>query len=255
MSRVMAWGWRWAAALVVVSLGLVPGAWAKGPRGHGAKASKQVRYEGKLQGADRKPIGGIYPLTFSFFRSARGGRPLWSESHFVAVDDGRYVVQLGKKRPIRATVNLDRVYVGVALTGGEEIVREPLRPAPEPPPQVAAPSAGAPSAAPVTAAPTKGADGRLVVDYAETAGEAYEAHHAKVADKLGSLTAEDVQEKLKRTGGKATLGKKKHFSASAGGDGGTHYELLCPPGYVVTGVRGGGGIYLDSIKLICQPLE
>ncbi len=248
-----AWGWAGVAVLVATSVGVSPDARAKRPR---PGASKQVRYEGQLQGPDRKPVGGIYPLTFSFFRSARGGRPLWSESHFVAVDDGRYVVQLGKKRPIRATVNLDRVYIGVALTGGDEIVREPLRPAPEPPPQAAAPPRpAAPSAAAAAAVATKTADGRLVVDYAETAGEAYEAHHAKVADKLGSLTADEVEEKLKRTGGRVTLGKKKHFTASAGGDGGTHYELLCPPGYVVTGVRGGGGIYLDSIKLVCQPLE
>ena len=77
----------------------------------------------------------------------------------------------------------------------------------------------------------------------------------KVADKLGSLTEEEFYERLKGGTGKGKIGSNKRFTAMAGGDGGVPYELKCPKGHVVTGIRGGEGIYLDSIQLICSPLE
>ncbi|MCB9727656.1 MAG: hypothetical protein H6744_10750 [Deltaproteobacteria bacterium] len=204
-------------------------------------------YEGKLEDASRKPVGGVFPLTFSLHQNAKGGKSLWTESHFVAVDSGRYVATLGEKRPIPPNVDIAHVYLAVSITGGDEIVRERLDPS-------------ARTEAPSAATGGRGGDatgpgGRKVVDYAETAGLAYEAEHAKAADRIGTLSAADIEDRLKQGGGRASVGTKTRLTARAGGDGGVAYEVKCPKGYVVTGMRGGSGLYLDSAQLICSPLE
>jgi hypothetical protein len=100
--------------------------------------------------------------------------------------------------------------------------------------------------------------GKTIVDYAEEAGEAYVAGQAKVAERIGSLTAKDIESavaKLKKFKGGVTLGSKKTPTKSVGGTRGITYNLNCPKGHVVTGITGGAGLYIDSITLICQPLE
>ncbi len=224
----------------------IPSMFAGGSTARAADPTGTVVYEGKLQDAKRNPVGGVFPLTFSLHQGPKGGKSLWTESHFVAVDSGRYTTRLGEKRPIPPNVDISQAYLAVSITGGDEIVRERLDPKARTEPEAAPPS-GRPEAA--------GPGGRKVVDYAETAGLAYEAEHAKVADRVGTLTAEDIEEKLKSGGGKASLGSKTRFTARAGGEGGVAYEVKCPKGYVVTGMRGGSGLYLDSAQLICSPLE
>ncbi|MGM0577846.1 MAG: hypothetical protein ACQEXJ_19120 [Myxococcota bacterium] len=234
---------RTSRLLVPLTLAAVLGAgtaWA-------AEGGRVVVYEGQLQDADRKPIGGVFPLSFSLHESPRGGRSAWTESHFVAVDSGEYAVELGKKRPIPPDLDMDRAYLAVSITGGAEIVRE----------QVDADSVKRTGAAPsADGKPSEAGEGKGgMADYADTAGLAYEAEHAKAADKIGTLSEEALLEKLKEAAGGGNIGSNRRYTGSAGGEGGVAYELNCPEGHVVTGVRGGSGIYLDSIQLICQPLE
>lgn len=231
---------RWMLALVLALTAVA----APEP----ADASALI-YEGKLQDGRRKPVGGVFPLSFSLHKRDKGGRALWSETHFVAVDSGRYVVELGSKRPLPPGLALEKMYLGVALTGGDEILREKVDP------KAVRKDAAAGAAAQARPTPAGAAAGKKVVDYAETAGLAFEAEHAKVADRIGGLTVEDLEEKLEKSGSKARVGGSKRYTSSAGGEGGVAYEVNCPKGYVVTGVRGGSGIYLDSIQLICSPLE
>ena len=223
-------------------MGLAPAAQAGGTT---------LVFEGKLEDNKHKAVGGVFPLSFSLHRSTRGGKSVWSESHFVAVDDGRYVVELGSRRPIPAKLNVDKLFLAVSLTGGAEIVREKVRSA-----SVrhggAAPAA-APSAAPASRPREQG--GKTVVDYAESAGLAFEAEHAKVADRVGRMTETELLEKIRSSGGGGKVGSSKRYTSSAGGEGGIAYELKCPKGHVVTGMRGGSGIYIDRVQLICSPLE
>ena len=217
------------------------------PAGDGlAGPGKTVVYEGKLQDANRKPIGGIFPLSFALHRNAKKGRSLWKEEHFVAIDEGRYEVQLGSKTPIPSGLDVSKLYLSVSVSGGNEIVRERL-----------ATGGSARNEKPNEAAGKRGrtGDAKGIVEYAETAGLAYEAEHAKVADRVGDWGQAELEDHLKNISSKVRISSSKRYTGSAGGEGGVTYELKCPKGHVVTGVRGGSGIYLDSIQLICSPLE
>ena len=212
-----------------------------------AAPGKTVVYEGKLQDANRKPIGGIFPLSFALHRNARKGRSLWKEEHFVAIDQGDYEVQLGSKTPIPSGLDVSKLYLSVSVSGGDEIVRERLSTDAVKRTDKASGSSGKKGKA--------GGDSKSIVEYAETSGLAYEAEHAKVADRIGDWGQAELEDHLKNISGKVRISSSKRYTGSAGGEGGVTYELKCPKGHVVTGVRGGSGIYLDSIQLICSPLE
>ena len=214
---------------------------------------RRVHFRGRLEDSRRQPIAGIFPLTFSLHKSAKGSRSVWSESYFVAVDNGEYEVELGSKRPIGSKLSLDRIYVAVSLTGGDEITRERLmKEAIASGPVVDTPRPAPPKRS------TRGA-GRATttVDYAERAGEALLAQHAQKADKLGEMSLDDLLARIKRgsRGGKVKLGSRLRYSGEAGGTGGFEKDLLCPKGHVVTGIKTRSGKFIDSLQLICSPLE
>lgn len=210
-----------------------------------------VAYEGQLLDAHRKPLSGVYPLTFSLYRSEKSTRPAWSEAHFVAVEDGKYAVHLGDTRPIPPTLHLERLYISVGVTGGAELVREKL----------AVDAAGAPEAAPAVAPdvePAASPDKKVRAagdSYAEIAGFAYEADRAHAADAVGGITAAELRKMVKESKSEITIGTRTRNSESAGGTGGQPYTLRCPKGYVVTGIQGGAAAFVDSISIICSPLE
>ena len=212
-----------------------------------AAPGKTVVYEGKLQDANRKPIGGIFPLSFALHQKARKGRSLWKEEHFVAIDEGQYSVILGSKTPIPSGLDVSKLFLSVSVSGGDEIVRERLS-------TNSVKSANRASDG-ATRKSGKSGDNKSIVEYAETSGLAYEAEHAKVADRVGDWGQAELEDHLKNISGKVRISSSKRYTGSAGGEGGVTYELKCPKGHVVTGVRGGSGIYLDSIQLICSPLE
>lgn len=221
-----------------------------------ADPSARIVYGGKVEDAQGRPIGGIYPLTFSFYRTAKGGKALWSESHFVAVDNGVYAVELGRDKAFPKTLDFDKSFMSVSITGGKEIVREKfvsdpsLLPAPAdtPAPKPIEPQVGAPPQ------PAKGT-------YADLAGFAYEAEKAKSADAIGGMTVADIKTLVKQaetpreTVTKVRIGDAKRYTEQVGGSGGRPYTLECPPGFVVTGIRGQAAGYVDQIALICSPLE
>ena len=216
------------------------------------KSSAQVvSFNGTLQDENLNVISGVFPMTFSLYKTEGSRRAIWSERVWVAVDSGRYSVNLGSRKPIPARLNLEKMYVGVSLESVGELLREPLM-AQEENPVVAVPTEGR---APVAVAPTPTPrpSGKGQPDIAERAMHAFEADHATNADKIGNLSVMDLQKMFEPK--KVTTGSRTRETESAGGPGGKLYELECPKGYVVTGVRGGSGKYLDSISLICSPLS
>ena len=223
-----------------------------------ADPTSRIVYGGRVEDAQGRPIGGIYPLTFSFFRTAKGGRAVSTETHFVAVDNGVYAVELGREKPFPKALDLDKSYLSVAITGGKEIVRDrftpdpSLQPAPAAPVEVSKPE-------PTVGAPPQTAKGT----YADLAGFAYEAEKAKNSDAIGGMSVTDIRNLIKTSvpeskqeaGGKAKIGEAKRYTEQAGGSGGQPFTLQCPPGFVVTGIRGQAAGYVDQISVICSPLE
>jgi hypothetical protein len=218
-----------------------------------AVAKKRVLvYSGKLLDERAGPIGGVFPLTFAFYTKSRGGTPVWQEQHFVGVDNGLYLIELGRKKAIPGSVSLDNLYVGVRITGGPELVRE--RFVPESSNEEVIHEQGAKP-------PTTQQQGGTV-DYAEKAGFAYSAESAQDAKRLDGLTLDQIKKSIGSEGGgggggggAVTIGTNTFNAPTAGGDGGTPFQQLCPEGYVVTGLRGASGLYLDRIGIICSPLE
>ena len=236
---------------------------AKGAKAYkGKDKNRIIEFEGKLQNARRRPISGVFPIKFSLYKGPKGGKAIWSENHFVAVEGGRYVITLGNSKRLKKRLDLSKLYLGVSYAGGGEIQRERIEPQ-EAEPSVSAtamPVASQGQAAATTSrrapAPIRTSNGRTTVDYAEEAGVATYAHSAESAKRIGDLNEKDLLKRLDaRSKGKVSVGTKSRFSASAGGEGGSGYDLRCPKGPIVTGVRGTAGISLDSIQLICSPLE
>ncbi|NUN15091.1 MAG: hypothetical protein HUU55_15785 [Myxococcales bacterium] len=242
------------ATAVVVWLCAIVGTVTAAPAKKAA-ASKVVSYAGTLHDHNGSPVGGIYPLTFSIFSEQADSKAKWSDSFWVSVDNGRYTVELGRNKKIPSSLSLANSYVGVSLSGGAELVRERLvvedANADSSDPTSETPSARQPvhpSQSPHGNVPIRGGN----VDYAEKAGFAYEAEHATNADKIANMDVEQLKSQLTKP---IKLGTKTTVTGQAGGKGGYEFEELCPKGYVVTGMKGAAGIYLDSIQLVCSPLE
>jgi len=212
-----------------------------GPRG---KAVEQVSYKGKIVDEAGRPVSGIFPMTFKLYKGVKTRRALWSEAIWVAVDRGVYTVRLGEQRKLPDRNDMSKLVLGVEIGGLGEVAREPF-------------IADRPPAVSITPPTQEHAGSDNDVKYADTAGYAVEAEHAKNSDRLQNLTIDDITRKMAEEGGsKTVIGKSRRYGERVGGPGGTmEYNEACPRGYVMTGIRGGAGIYLDSIQIVCSPLE
>jgi hypothetical protein len=208
-----------------------------------------VPFSGVLQDENLNPISGVFPIRFGLYKTASSRRAVWNERVWVAVDAGRYVVNIGARKPIPARLKVENLFVSVSMEGVGEILREPL--VKESSKVFALPSATSGSAGTPTAAGP--ASSRSTSDIAERAMHAFEADHAVNADKIGNLSVSELQKMFAPA--PVRVGSRTKESNTAGGPGGKLYDVECPKGYVVTGIRGGSGKYLDSISLICSPLE
>ncbi|NOZ00403.1 MAG: hypothetical protein GXP54_00750 [Deltaproteobacteria bacterium] len=214
--------------------------------GPGGRVTEVVPYKGRMVDEAGKPVSGIFPITFKLYRGVKAHKAMWSESLWVAVDRGVYTVQLGEKKKLPAGKDLSKYVLGVEIKGLGEVAREPFM------------VKGQPTPAPRLARPPAASSGGGT-KYADTAGYAVEADHAKNADRIQNLTIDDITRKVieESVGASRTrIGKARRYGERVGGPGGTsEYNENCPRGYVMTGIRGGAGIYLDSIQIVCSPIE
>lgn len=233
---------------------------------------QEITYTGRLQDENGAPIAGIFHLKFDLYESPNSSESVWSQQRFVAVTDGNYSVPLGKERPLPKSL-LDRSsYIGITLVGEGEILRDQLRiesPTPE--------NGGSPRRANLDSE-TKNLlqEARQNNDlaFADVAERALQADQAEVAQKLGSLTVEDIRELAQsderamnrlgkhiadpnahqnQTGG--GLGEQRRVMRTVGGSGGNDYRVDCPDGHVVTGIKGGAGNMVDRITIVCTSLQ
>jgi len=215
--------------------------------------TRSVYYRGTMIGEDSKPVSGVFPMNFRLYKNNKSRHPIWSETLWVAVDEGGYIVRLGMRNRLPVG-RLDQYVIGIKIRGIGEVLREQFHPAlimQKPDRNVKLPPV------PKNVAKTKQAG---TSSYADTAGFATEAGHAKSADSIGGLTLDQIMQKLGDVrqpgkGGSVSIGTARKYGNRVGGNGGTtEYNEQCPEGYVMVGLRGAYGLYLDSTQIVCAPL-
>lgn len=247
---------RRALLMLAVSLVLpLPSAQAQQDLRRPLPDAVEIRYRGLLQDESGAPISGVFPLEFNLYRDGMAAEPMWSESHYVSVVEGRYQVPLGSEEVLRAREVDGERWLGVVLVGEGELLRDRIT--------IARPGRQRGSEANASQ-----------VTRAEVADRAIEAERAVIAesaDALGDLTVEEIERMsnlaLERLGqhiadpnaheatARYKLGGNSQVLDAAGGRGGTHFSLKCPPGHVVTGIEGRAGRMLDAVTAICTPLQ
>ena len=215
--------------------------------GKAAGTSKRtvLQFESTLRDEDQKPVSGIFPMQFELHKP-KAKNVFWKEKHWVAIDNGHYALQLGLSTALPKGLDPKTAVMAVSIVGVGKVLEEPL--------------AGDASLAEVEESRGSAAasGGKRIVPYAEKSGFAYEAERATITDRFGQWTAKTLQEALdalEKRKVKVKPSKSTHMLTSVGGAGGTPFEAICPAGMVVVGIRGGAGIYIDNLQVVCAPLE
>lgn len=227
-----------------------------------------VSYGGELIDGDARPLGGVFALEYKLYRAEDASEAIWSEAHYVAVLDGQYEVLLGGTSPLDAEWSGESFFVAVEFLGTEAL-RERITLAPhveEDPGDVAALPDGTNPIDPSGQNMTEVTFAQL----ADRALVAQEAEHAADSDRLAGRTLDEIDRsdvvlealsqhasdhEMHGGGGSTGIGGSTTVLQRAGGEGGVRYTRMCPSGYVVVGIRGGAGQLVDSVELICAPLE
>ncbi len=199
-----------------------------------------LEFESRLRDENDKPVSGIFPMKFAL-KKVKSKRSFWREQHWVAVDNGRYSLQLGRTKRLPKGFTPKSAVIEVTIKGVGRVLRQPL----------AGTNA---SLAQVTDAPR----GKRIVQYAEKAGFAYDAERATIADRIGAYNAKELKDtldKLNKRKSKIKISRNRINLTMAGGVGGNKFEQICPPGTIAVGIRGGAGIYIDNLQVVCAPLE
>ena len=211
------------------------------------------RYTGELVDEGNRPISGVFMLTFSLHRQEDDRDAFFRERRWVAVSEGQYEVLLGEIERAAAEWAGQEAFISVRLGENDEFLRHRYTPELVTPPR---------SREEVIA--------ELEVTYADIAENALRAVEASIAEDcqtIGGLTLEEIDRydevleqivELERRVEDATgarLGNRTTTLERIGGSGGNSYSRSCPPGHVVTGARGGAGALIDSIELLCSPLQ
>ena len=234
-----------------------------------------VDYRGELQDADGNPISGVFHLAFKLYGDSNASQSAWSTNQYVAIDEGTYKVPLGRRAKLPRSTIEGPVWIGVELVGEGEILRDRFRIQQS---QVAARQPAGESAGELVDTTktrdmikkARNTDQMAFADVSERSVTADKAEVAEKALKVGSMSANEIERlsnlALERPGEHIAdpnahqasgggIGDKRRVMDSVGGPGGRSYDRQCPPGYVVTGIRGGAGRVVDSIAIICQPLR
>jgi hypothetical protein len=229
------------ALLLRLPLLLMPVLAAPALAAEGGKPDKRtvVHLDSTLKDEDGKPVSGIFQMQFEL-RKGKGGA-FWKEKRWVAVDNGKYALDLGRGSKLPDKLDTKSAVLVVNVAGAGEILHEPL-------------------SGEVKQVDDYGASagGKRIVPFAEKAGFAFEAERAQSADRIGQYTAKllaDTLDALDKRKVKVKVSKNHTNLSSVGGAGGTPFEMICPPGMVSVGIRGGAGIYIDNFQVVCAPLE
>ncbi len=216
-----------------------------------------IIYQGTLQNEAGGPVSGVFPLSFHLYRGSMSAEPIWSETHFVSVVDGSYQVPLGYQSPLGEYLLDGGRWLGVEIEGESEILRDRLT--------VHRPDG----------TERDEVDSGSRVSHADIADRAVVAERARTAENalsLDGMSADEIEEManlaIRRLGehiadpnahqavmGPSIGARTRIVSERAGGSGGTPYDIRCPEGHVAVGIQGSAGRVVDSVTVICSPLE
>ncbi len=212
-----------------------------------------VTYTGELIDDQGRPLTGVFPITINLYDTADATAPRWSDGRWVSIVDGSYTVVLGEAAPLPAELLGRSLSIGVNIGRTGEITRHDI---------VLAASAPEPTRDEIIA--------DLDVSFADLADRALYAEDAAQADDclmIGGRTLDELDRFEEVLGVLAEIrddvdeidgpyvGSRTTTLERVGGSGGNGFTQMCPPNYVVVGMRGAAGSVVDSIQLICAPLE
>jgi len=221
-----------------------------------------VEYTGRMVDENGRPVSGIYPINFKLYSTARTPRVVWSDRMWVSVVDGAYTVGIGSSKPLPRNQDFTKLMLAVEIQG-VELSRQVFMDQQTAQRVAADMEQKAAAAAQVRLAPdhaaSSPASNSVSVRYADSAGYAVSAEHANNCDRLQNMTVDEIVRKVSEAGGGAaggvTVGRARRYGNKVGGPGGDFdINEICPDGYVMVGVRGRGGKFVDSIQIVCAPL-
>lgn len=197
-------------------------------------APKTLVYTGSLADEAGGPVGGLYWFRFSLHRTKLEQKMLWSEEMYVAIDRGTYQVELGKERPIPQALELTGLFLAVHIDG-VEVHRQ----------QVEESMVSGGSAA-VEIVESGGHD-------CESCRKAVLAERADDCERVGGMSTKQLAAQIAKR--QIRVGTSAHFTSTVGSGEGTPFRLNCPPGFIVTGIKGKAEDTIASLQLVCSPLE
>jgi len=189
-------------------------------------------FSGVMNDPSGTPLGGIYWIRFTLHRTSEDKRIIWSEETYVAVDRGEYMVELGKEKAFPSGIPLQELFLAVQIDG-TEVTRIPVDETMVSNSRRALAKMHKPSGPEVACR---------------------ECQTAANAERFGGMTvAQLVNTVVKK---QISVGTSAHFSSAAGSGGGNPFRISCPPGFVVTGIKGKDQDgQFTSLQLVCSPLE
>lgn len=201
-----------------------------------AAVPKTLVYTGSMADEKGAPVGGIYWFRFALHRSKSDQKMVWSEEMYAALDLGNYQVELGKERPIPQALDLTTLFLSVQIDGIEvhrlQIDNTMI-------------SGGSGRAATAGNDPAAGDSGSCDV--------CAKAKQAENCDRLGGMSVGQLANTVAAK--QLKVGTTAHFTSAVGSGEGSPFRLTCPPGFVVTGIKGKADDKISNLQLVCSPLE
>lgn len=198
-----------------------------------AASPKTLVYTGALKDEKGSPVGGIYWFRYALHRGQAEKKMLWSEEMYVAVDKGSYQVELGKERPIPQALDLTKLTLSVAIDG-VEVKRLPVDDT-------------------MISGGGKAAAMGIPADFKGVCKKCTNADKANDSEKIGGMSVKQLVSTLAKK--QIEVGTTAHFTSAVGSGEGTSFRLTCPPGFVVTGIKGKADDTIANLQLVCSPLE
>jgi hypothetical protein len=199
-----------------------------------AASPKTLVYSGAVKDSKGSPVAGIFWFRFGLHKDKADPKMLWSEEMYVAVDRGSYQVELGKERPIPQAIELSELFLSIHIDG-VEVERQQVTA------DMVSGGAGTPA--------IPGASGLSSAGCAEC----LKAERAGDCERLGGMSFKQLSETIAQK--QISVGTTAHFTSAVGSGEGTPFRLTCPPGFVVTGLKGKADDKISNLQLVCSPLE